>query len=67
VRGRQRLGFEIKCTNAPSVTKSTKIAIEDLKLDSLDIVHLGAETYPLTHKVRAVSISRLSRDLRRLD
>ena len=66
VHGRKRLGFEIKCTKAPSVTKSTKIAIEDLKLDSLDIVHLGDETYSLTQKVRAVSISRLRQDLKQL-
>jgi predicted AAA+ superfamily ATPase len=66
VRGRKRLGFEFKRTDAPAVTKSTKIALEDLKLDSLDIVHVGDETYPLTERVRAVAITRLRQDLKPL-
>lgn len=63
IRGQQRLGFEFKHTVAPAPTRSMRIAIDDLGLDRLDIVHVGAETFPLTEKIRAVSIARLGKDL----
>ena len=63
VRGRRRLGFEFKHTAAPGVTKSMKIAADDLKLDRLDVVHIGKDTYPLSRGIRAVSIGRLQEDL----
>jgi hypothetical protein len=62
-RGNRRLGFEFKHTNAPAVTKSMTIALEDLRLDSIDVVHLGEETYPLTRQVRAVAFSRIQEDI----
>jgi predicted AAA+ superfamily ATPase len=52
----KRLGFEVKYVDAPSVTKSTRVALEDLRLDTLHIVYPGAETYRLDKRVRAVSI-----------
>ena len=63
VQGRRRRGFEFKRTDAPAVTKSMHIAIHDLGLESLDVVHLGRETYPLGPNIRAVAISRLTTDL----
>lgn len=62
-RGKQRLGFEFKHTTSPEVTKSMRIALDELALDRLDVVHVGAETYPLAPKVRAVSIARLVKDV----
>jgi predicted AAA+ superfamily ATPase len=59
----KRYGYEFKHTDAPSVTKSMRIALEDLKLERIDVIHVGKETYPLTDKVRAVSIERLQRDI----
>ncbi len=66
VRGSQRLGFEFKHTVAPGVTKSMRIAMADLKLDRLDVVHLGQNTYPLAAGIRAVAFERLRRDIRAL-
>jgi hypothetical protein len=63
VRGRQRRGFEIKLGSAPVLTKSMHIALEDLKLDRLDIIHAGDETYPLAPRVRAVPLRRLAEEL----
>jgi hypothetical protein len=63
VEGSRRRGFEFKHTDAPGVTKSMRIAIEDLGLETLDVVHAGADTYPLADGIRAVAISRLTRDL----
>jgi len=63
VRGRQRLGFEFKRTSAPRVTKSMRVALKDLKLGRLDVVHAGEETYDLSGGIRAVALSRLLDDL----
>jgi hypothetical protein len=63
VRGRRRLGFEVKRTTAPSVTPSMRIALADLGLERLDVVHAGSETYPLAPRIRALACARLLRDL----
>ncbi len=64
VRGRRRPGFEFKLTTAPTVTKSMRIAAQDLRLDSLDVVHAGRHTFPLAEGIRAVSIDRMLADVR---
>jgi uncharacterized protein len=63
VRGRSRLGFEIKLTDAPRTTRSMHSALEDLKLDRLDVVHAGQETFPLGDRIRAVAMHRLWTDV----
>ena len=63
VRGRTRLGFEVKHTVAPEVTKSMRVAMHDLALDRLDVIHIGTETYPLGERVRAVAFDRLQQDV----
>jgi len=65
-RGSRRLGFEFKRTTVPAVTRSMHVALEDLGLTSLDIVHAGTRTYPLGKKIRAVALSRLQDDLKPL-
>jgi predicted AAA+ superfamily ATPase len=63
VRGRRRLGFEFKWTETPSVTKSMHAALEDLRLDHLDVIHAGRDTFPLHERVRAVSLERILEDV----
>ena len=63
VRGRERRAFEIKRTSAPRTTRSMHTAIEDLRLDSLDVIHGGRDTYPLRDRIRAVSIFRIRDDV----
>ena len=63
VRGRRRLGFELKLTSAPKLTPSIHIALADLHLDRIDLVYAGDQTFPLAEKVRAVGLSRLRLDL----
>ena len=63
VRGRRRLGFEIKRTTSPAVTRSMHAALETLKLRRLDIIHAGEHTFPLGDRIRAVSMGRLGQDL----
>jgi hypothetical protein len=63
VRGRRRLGFEFKRTTAPEATRSMRIALQDLGLSSLDVVHAGKHTYLLDRRVRALSLARVLSDL----
>lgn len=62
-RGGRLRGFEIKRTTAPRLTRSMRSAMEALKLDQLDLIHAGADTFPLAPRVRAVAIGRLLDDL----
>ncbi len=66
VRGRHRLGFEIKRTSSPKITRSMHSAIADLKLEQLTIVHAGQYTFPLSETIRAVAFSRLLTDIQPL-
>ncbi|MCE9635288.1 MAG: ATP-binding protein [Planctomycetes bacterium] len=63
VDGDRRLGFEVKRTVAPAVTKSMHVALADLRLDRLDVIHAGDDTYPLTGKIRAVALRRVLDDV----
>lgn len=63
VRGRQRRGFEIKHTDSPVVTPSMRSAIKNLRLDRLDVVHVGDRTFPLGEGIRAVGLARLHEDV----
>ena len=65
-RGRQRRGFEFKRADAPTLTASMRVAIQDLGLDSLDVIYPGASTYSLASRARAVPLSRLLDDVRAL-
>lgn len=66
VRGRTRLGFEIKRTSSPRITPSMRSAVSDLGLRRLDAIHAGEQSFPLAGKVRAVAFSRLLKDLKPL-
>ncbi len=63
VRGTLRLGFEVKFTDSPRTTRSMSSAIETLGLARLDVVHAGADTYPLNERIRALSLRRILADL----
>lgn len=63
MRGAKRVGVEIKRTSAPKVTRSVRIAIDDLGLDEAIVVHAGRESYRLGERVRAVAAKRLGTDL----
>lgn len=63
VRGRTRRGFEFRRTSAPGVTPSMRIALDDLKLDRIDVVHAGKDTFPLSDRIRAVALARVPSDV----
>jgi len=53
-RGR-RVGFEVKRTVAPVLTRSMRAAREDLRLDQLYVIHAGDDSFALAEKVDAVA------------
>jgi uncharacterized protein len=53
----QRLGFEIKYTAAPRLTKSMSSAIESLQLDHLIVIYPGERRMRLAGKVEAIGLS----------
>jgi hypothetical protein len=61
------IGFEMKLADAPTVTKSMKIAIEDLKLARLFVVCPGRQSYPLDENIDVVSIAELPKHLASLN
>jgi predicted AAA+ superfamily ATPase len=63
IRGRNRWGFEVKRTTAPSITPSMRSALADLRLKQLDVIHAGDHTFALGRQIRAVALSRLTQDL----
>ncbi|MEA1927694.1 MAG: ATP-binding protein [Candidatus Auribacterota bacterium] len=66
IRGRRRIGFEIKRTMSPKITRSMRIALDDLKLKRLDVIHAAEHTFLLSEKIRAVSAARLLEDIQPL-
>jgi predicted AAA+ superfamily ATPase len=59
VRGKQRLGFEIKRTDAPRITPSMRSALADLKLTELYLVHAGSSSFDLAKNVHALAAKDL--------
>jgi predicted AAA+ superfamily ATPase len=66
IRGKARLGFEIKRTSSPRLTPSMRNALKDLKLGSLDVIHAGEHTFGLAERIRAVAFQKLLKDIRPL-
>ena len=59
-RGIKKLGFEIKYTDNPRITKSMRIALEDLDLDHLYLVIPGEHNFQLDKKITCIGISNIS-------
>jgi len=66
VRGKTRLGFEFKRTDAPRITPSMRSALSDLRLESLYVIHAGEHSFPMGERIRAVPIGRLLEMIPRL-
>jgi predicted AAA+ superfamily ATPase len=55
----ERLGIEVKRTDRPRVTRSMRVALEDLELDRLMVVHAGVHRFPLDDRIEAVGAAEL--------
>lgn len=62
-----RIGFEVKHTETPTVTRSMHAAMDSLGLDQLVVVHVGQESFALADRVRAVAAGDLLAELERLE
>jgi len=58
----RRFGLECKRVDAPRLTPSMQIALEDLQLDRLVVIYPGERAYPLAEKVTALPLSSLGVD-----
>lgn len=59
IRQGRRIGFEFKFTDTPATTKSMRVALADLKLDHLWVVHPGTHRYSLDKKIEAIGLTGL--------
>jgi len=66
IRGRKRFGFEFKRSDSPGMTPSMRFALEDLRLESIDVIHPGDKTYPVVPRIRAVALRRMQVDVKPL-
>ena len=56
----RRLGLEMKRTDAPTLTPSMRIALEDLRLERLAVLYPGNRRYLLAERVEVVPVSLLA-------
>lgn len=55
----RKVGYEVKYTDRPQITKSVMTAVETLNLDEAYVVYPGKETFPLSENVFAVPLDQL--------
>lgn len=63
IHNNQRLGFEIKFSSAPKLTKSIQTSFEDLKLDKLTVIYPGTVDYRLTENIIVVGLENYLKTL----
>lgn len=63
VRGKKRIGFEVKRTLAPKLTPSMKIALNDLGLDRIYVIYPGEKSWPITGSIHALPCSSIWTEL----
>ncbi|MFO8072358.1 MAG: ATP-binding protein [Polyangia bacterium] len=58
-RGGRAVGFEVKTTDAPTTTKSMRVALRDLDLEHLYVVYPGDRAYELDDRISVLPVTRL--------
>ena len=66
VRRGHRYGIEFKAGDAHTMTKSLRIAMQDLQLQRAWIVYPGKESYPVEERVDVAPLGKISQALARL-
>lgn len=56
----RRFGVEMKYEDAPRVTRSMRVAMDDLRLDHLTVLYPGDRTYDLDPRIKVVPLARLA-------
>ena len=58
-RGDRLYGVECKRADAPKLTRSMRIALDDLRLERIAVIYPGVKRYPLVERVEAVPLLEL--------
>lgn len=58
-RVQRRWGFEFKCQDAPTMTRSIRSSMQDLGLERVWVVYPGTQRYLLAEKVECVGVTDL--------
>ncbi len=61
IKDGRRLGVEIKRMDAPVLTPSMRIALDDLKLEQLLVLYPGESAYPLAERVSVMPLNILGK------
>ena len=56
----RRVGVELKFADAPTTTKSMRVALADLRLDKLWVVHPGDARYVLDERIEAIGLAEFT-------
>ncbi len=56
----RRIGVECKRQDAPTLTTSMKIAMNDLRLDELRVIYPGSQSYPLAENTTVLPLASLA-------
>jgi len=56
----KRYGFEIKYSEKPQITKSMRLAAEDLKLDQLFLVYQGKHQFEIENGIKLLPAQMLT-------
>lgn len=56
IKDGRRLGFEVKFSDSPKVTKSMHSALQDLSLDHLYIVYPGQRKIPIRENITFIGL-----------
>lgn len=59
IKDGRMLGVECKRVDAPRLTPSIRIALNDLKLERIAVIYPGAKRFPLAERVEAVPLDAL--------
>jgi hypothetical protein len=57
----RRLGIEIKRADAPTVTRSMQISLEDLQLEQLVVLYPGPQRYRLADRISVVPLAGIAK------
>lgn len=66
VRGRIRIGFEVKRSGSPQFSPSMRHALADLKLQRLFVIHAGEHSFEMQKNVLAIPLPRLLQEVKPL-
>lgn len=61
-RGDRLLGVECKRADAPRITPSIRIALQDLGIERVAVLYPGSRRFPIAEQVEAVPVAELAGD-----